>query len=87
MDSLKVVYISLGSDCSVAYQIQKFLNHPRYPFDWIRINNIIDLEHIIETKFEFFINTDLFDFDCESNKFPYIEHDYIDVISNNIIVP
>jgi len=82
----KVVYISLGPDCSVAYQIQKFLNQSRYPFDWIRINNICDLEHIIETNFQFFINTDLFDFDRESNKFPYVDNDWIDDISNNIII-
>ena len=86
MDYTKIVYISLGSDCSVAYQIQKFVNQSRYPFDWIRINNIYDLEEIIETKFQFFINFDLFNFDKESDKFPYFEDNWIDDTSSNIII-
>ena len=41
-------YISLGGDCAVAYQLQKFgLRKQSYPFDWIlspRLNKIIQDE-------------------------------------------
>lgn len=69
-----VKFISLGSNCSVGYQIKKYLNQERFGFEWNRIYNlqkIIDIyKFIIINK-----NIDLSFFDDlqfikTSNDFP-----------------
>jgi hypothetical protein len=55
----KIIYISLGSDCAVAYQLDKYyLRRWSFPFDWIQINNIDDLCNILENGFSNFIDFD-----------------------------
>lgn len=34
------IYISLGKDCSVGWNIKNLINQPRYPFDFLRIYSI-----------------------------------------------
>jgi hypothetical protein len=50
-------YISLGGDCSVAYQLQRHgLKNASYPFDWIQSPFIIPL---LELKGEWFQESEL----------------------------
>lgn len=50
----KIIYISLGSDCSIAYHLQKYgLRSFSFPFDWILS---LKIEKCIENDF-----IDLFD--------------------------
>ena len=66
-------YISLGGDCAVAYQLQKFgLRKQAYPFDWIlstRLNKIIqdECKYMWDESYLIWKNT--------SNSFPII-HDH-----------
>uniref|UniRef100_A0A6C0HL20 Papain-like cysteine peptidase n=1 Tax=viral metagenome TaxID=1070528 RepID=A0A6C0HL20_9ZZZZ len=58
---MSVYYISLGCDCSVAYNMKQLgLANESLPFDWIRckIENII---HILKDDFADFVNLDLID--------------------------
>lgn len=49
------LYISLGSTCCVAYQLNKLkLRNMALPFDWIRTNNINQLTKCLEDSFEKF---------------------------------
>ena len=49
-----VEYISLGSNCSVTYQLNKYgLRICAYPFDWIKIN-ITQLNNILQKDFDDF---------------------------------
>lgn len=53
-----VKYISLGMDCCLAYQLEK-LNIKIYetmPFDWCLSTNILDIIHIFETDWIYFLN-------------------------------
>lgn len=50
-------YISLGSNCSISYQLNKYnLRKNAYPFDWCKIN-INQLINILENNFDNFIDT------------------------------
>jgi len=58
---MSIYYISLGGDCSVAYNMKQLgLANESLPFDWIRckIENII---HILLDDFAEFVNLDLID--------------------------
>jgi len=78
----KCVYIPIGSDCSVAYQLQKLkLRLSALPFDWIRsnnLNNIIEaINDIVLNNIKFhFLNIDVEFQDCE--KFIEIKNEYGD---------
>lgn len=65
-----MVIISLGSDCSVTYQLQKHhFREKAFPFDWIRIS-FLDVIKLIENKFE-----DMFDdiyFKRKSENFKFV---------------
>ena len=51
-----MTYISLGSNCSVAYQLNKYgLRKTSYPFDWCCLN-INQLINVLENDFEDFEN-------------------------------
>jgi hypothetical protein len=65
-------YISLGSSCSVAYQLQKLnLKKETLPFDWIRTPNISFVLELIKNNFiNFFDNLE---FVKDDEKFPFIE--------------
>ena len=66
-------YISLGSSCSVAYQLQKHkIRKCAYPFDWIRIIKLSDITNILKNDFCNYIES------CEK-----INESYSYPISNN----
>ncbi len=49
--------ISLGGNCSVTYQLNKYkLREKAYPFDWCKIS-INQLLHVLENNFDNYINT------------------------------
>ena len=48
--------ISLGGNCSVAYQLRKFnINNISYPFDWCKLT-IKNLIKVLENNFENYHN-------------------------------
>lgn len=62
-------FISLGSTCSVAYQLQQLnLRQQAYPFDWLRVESLDDVTNTVKNNFANFITS------CqktsESDKFP-----------------
>jgi hypothetical protein len=82
----KVEYISLGSDCSVAYQLgRNGLRRNAYPFDWIRINGLEDIEKLIDTNFQYFFEPEYLVKERESTNFHYIEDDWTDYIDPTCI--
>lgn len=72
-----MAYISLGSNCSIAYQLNKYgLRKTSYPFDWCCLN-INQLINVLENDFEDFENFKIKKLsdqhlDMESNKPTYI---------------
>jgi len=76
-------YISLGSNCSVAYQLQKLnLKKESLPFDWIRVNSIKAVLDLIENNFSGFLDDLVHVKDDE--KFPFIDdtEEYFDKIQD-----
>ena len=60
MDS-NIIYVPLGLDCSVAYQLKNLgLRYCSFPFDWIYLPKILDLINIIKTDFNNFLNLDMY---------------------------
>jgi len=90
-EDLDTVYISLGSDCAVAYNLKKLkLSSYTFPFDWAKINNIDSIQNILENDFSnFFDNIKLKK--INSYKFINFDHNEISKISiileNGIILP
>lgn len=76
-------YISLGSDCSVAYQLQKLgVRKCAYPFDWIRAPNINNITNIINSSFDGYV-TSVTKIN-ESSKFQLIDDNFnCEANSNN----
>lgn len=75
-NKMKTVHISLGSDCSIAYNLQK-LNYRKeaFPFDWIITK---DVATIIENDFVHFCDIDYLSFKKETHNFPKIIDDWIE---------
>ena len=64
----QLIYISLGSDCAVAYQLDKHsLRRWSFPFDWIQINNVNDLCEILGNRFSNFIDFNYIDIKDNTN--------------------
>ncbi len=81
------IYISLGNDCSIAYQLQKHnLRHYAFPFDWIKSNNIDDIIYLLNNNFQFFAEKEHFKIVKNSDKFPLLDEKWDDNINNNIII-
>lgn len=65
--------ISLGSSCSVSYNIRKYnlrkYNYQiqSYPFDWLRCDRLSDITNAIEDDFRLFLSTEEIG---RSDKFP-----------------
>lgn len=62
-------FISLGSTCSIAYQLQQLkLRHCAYPFDWLRVDSLDDITIALKNNFADFVTS------CqkvtETDKFP-----------------
>ena len=67
-------YISLGSSCSVAYQLQNLkLKKESLPFDWVRANDISFVLQLIKNNFSGFL--DNLEYIKDDEKFPYINND------------
>jgi len=82
--SSKPIHISLGPDCCISYQLQKYnLKKETLPFDWIKCNNLNKLLSLIENKF-----IDFFDNIIEkkqSNNFIYVNENWDDNDKINIV--
>ena len=51
-DPIPHIYVSLGSDCSIAYQLSNYnLRQKSYPFDWVRTPNLNTFIDIIKDRF------------------------------------
>ena len=86
-DLNEILYIPIGCDCSIAYQLQKHgMRVTAFPFDWCRMNSLDDLSSIIKTKFQFFFDKDHIVMDREATNFPFIEDNWIDELSTNIVL-
>jgi hypothetical protein len=62
-------YISLGSDCSVSYQL-RLLGLQVYgsmPFDWMRIDRLESVCKILEEQFTCFLDINKYDIKSQSN--------------------
>jgi hypothetical protein len=57
-----VIYISLGMDCCIAYQLRelnlKFVYVGTLPFDWCLSKNILDIINIFESGWTDYLNKD-----------------------------
>lgn len=76
-------YISLGSDCSVSYQLRhlNLQTSGSLPFDWMKINNFNDIINIFQNDFQDFLNLDYYKSIPQSSNFNYFDKN---PISNNI---
>ena len=87
----QIVYISLGCDCAVRYQLEKHnLIDVTYPFDWIKINNINMLCDIIDTDFSIFFER--YNIKTQCNNFNNFDEENIKSrlqikLCNGIIMP
>lgn len=85
------MYVSLGSTCGIAYQLDKRFDRLAYPFDWIRTPRFVDVVKLIDTRFKDFdkieyVKRDLdfkFDKDVQriicKNEFCTFYHDFTSV--------
>jgi hypothetical protein len=65
-------YVSLGSSCSVAYQLQILnLKKESLPFDWIRSNSVSYVLSLIQNNFTGFF--DDLEHVKDDERFPFIE--------------
>lgn len=64
------VYISLGSDCSVSYQLRRLkLQTCSMPFDWMRIDKLEIIIDILGNKFAGFAKFDQYNIKVQSSNF------------------
>lgn len=70
-----VIYISLGKDCSIAYQLQKRgLRKQTLPFDWLVTKSFSQVIRCIESGFQDFFED--FKVVKQSDKFPLLDDDW-----------
>ena len=66
------LYISLGYDCSVAYNIRKLnLAREALPFDWMKIPTINSIISILQNDFDGFCEINQYDIKPQSANFAY----------------
>ena len=77
------MFISLGSSCSIAYQLDKHnKRNCSLPFDWVRIDDLDIITEIINNSFEDFITSVVKV--SESDKFPIsYDENFPDKITEN----
>jgi len=75
-------YISLGSDCSVSWNLKQLglQNHGTMPFDWMRIDNLQNVISILEAGFSEFASFKSYNIKPQSLSF-----DYFDVVEDESI--
>lgn len=76
-------YISLGSDCSVSYQLRQLglQNHGTMPFDWMRIDNLQNVISILEAGFSEFAKFESYNIKQQSIAFDYFDSNSEDCVS------
>jgi hypothetical protein len=83
MDNLNIA-ISIGNDCSVAYNIRK-LNYANvaFPFDWMKLQNLKSVIEIIKNDFAGFCDLDQYEILPQYTNFAYNdqEDELIDVVN------
>jgi hypothetical protein len=76
--------ISLGSNCCVAYQKQQLnLKKETYPFDWLRVDSLNDINQCLDDNFYYFTKWIKIN---ESTKFPIFRDDFEINDSKSIIM-
>jgi hypothetical protein len=74
--------ISVGSSCSVAYNLQKQeLRKEAYPFDWLKTDNLEKLINCLEHKFNNFLEN--IEIIRTSDKHEILEDNFIENKNNN----
>jgi hypothetical protein len=74
-------YISLGSTCGLAYQLQKLnLKKESLPFDWIRSNSISSVLYLIKNNFDGFLDNLIHI--KNDDKFPEVDEDFNEDLIN-----
>ncbi len=70
------LFISLGSTCGIAYQLQKLgLKKESLPFDWVKSDNMTSICHIIKNGFDSFGEFSQLELQRQSTKHPVLETD------------
>ena len=70
---METCYISLGSDCSVSYQLRRLGLQTRgsMPFDWMRIDNLQAVISILEAEYEGFARFESYTIKTQALAFDY----------------
>lgn len=87
IEDLIKMLISLGTDCSVSYQLQ--MNNLRLfslPFDWIKSNNFNDVLKLLANNFEDLLLSDNYVIVKKSIKHPVINDLFINDTENESLV-
>ncbi len=75
-----MTYISIGLDCSVAWQLQKHnIRTVAFPFDWMKISSIDTICRVIESDFRCFFDREHIRPVEITTSFPVFEDDFPDV--------
>ena len=62
-DNEDVLFISLGQQCGVAYNLEKCgFKEESLPFDWIRTPSFLSIVKLIENNFENFLNPEYLEY-------------------------
>lgn len=81
---METIYIPLGKDCCFAYQLQKLgLRRHAYPFDWLSISDIGNIDLCILNNFSNFIDEEYLVSKGFSNNFSHIEDKWEDNLEDN----
>jgi hypothetical protein len=74
-------YISLGSSCCIAYQLQQHnLRQKAFPFDWLRVKSLDDINNCLQDNFNNFLKLKY----LRCNKFPLLKDDFFPNLTNNV---
>lgn len=77
------VFIPIGNDCSVAYNLSQLGKRQfALPFDWIRLNNIAQVIQLLENDFDDFLALEYLKVKRTVTGFPLLEDDWIDLPSD-----
>jgi len=72
-DDRNIIYIPLGSSCSLAYQLDKYnLRKESYPFDWI-LSRDKEIINILKDEFRNFLDIEYLQAKNKSSNFPIID--------------
>jgi hypothetical protein len=80
LSSQENTYISLGSDCSVSWNLRRLglQTYGSMPFDWMRIDNLQDVISLLEARFYEFARIDSYIIKRQSLAFDYFDSRGVD---------